>query len=121
MAGFAAGRGDAARRRRVRTALLEAPVAVVGRGWPMELSTGAAARLETLAVGEQPVAIDSATTASIDIARLGTMNVLSEQPGDIERDGVRQAPAATRPGLNACPGPGAAIARGGLDAGRRRH
>jgi len=47
-----------------------------GRGWPMELSTGAAARLETLAVG-QTVAIDGATTASIDIARLGTMNVLS--------------------------------------------
>jgi hypothetical protein len=47
-----------------------------GRGWPMELSTGAAARLETLAVG-QTVAIDGATTASIDIARLGTVHVLS--------------------------------------------
>ena len=47
-----------------------------GRGWPMVVSSQiAAARVDTLAVG-RTVSVDGATTASIDIARLGTMTVL---------------------------------------------
>lgn len=48
-----------------------------GRPWRMELSTqGGAGRTGMLAVG-QTLKLDPASTASIDIARLGTMNVLS--------------------------------------------